>query len=230
MAVIWAHGDFVVHAACGTAAIFFFQRDADDGEHVGAAGEVLGFVEGAVGLATDLAQVQEVGSRREFAQHGGEIVVGAGAEGTGAEGESVGRGVAGGKDVAKVVGGGDDARESVERKGRVVRMDGEADSEFFGRGCDFAEEFREVSAKVGGGHAVVLGDGFAHGFAVVGGLGSGEPGDEGTFEAVLYFGGHLLEAGAGGGESFGRVFGFGSAALQNEKIVGGEVESVEADG
>ncbi len=102
----------MVGAASVASTSFFFQHRFDYAYHVGAAGEMLGFMKRSVGLAGDLAEMNEVNAGAEFASHREEIVVGSGSVGTDAKCETVCWRITARKNGAYIVGGRDDARQS----------------------------------------------------------------------------------------------------------------------
>ena len=116
--------------------------------HVGAALEMLGLVERAVILDGDVAQMDEMDAAGEFLHHGDDVVVGARAVGAGAERQPVSRAVDGIEDEARILGCRNDARQTIEREGRVVRMDAHARPFLLGHRNDLAKEPGEIVAQL----------------------------------------------------------------------------------
>ena len=71
VAVVGAEGDAPIVAAGVLPCLLFLQQRLDDGDHVGAALEMGGFLEGAVGLVGDVAKVGEMDAGGEARGNGG---------------------------------------------------------------------------------------------------------------------------------------------------------------
>ncbi len=125
VAVVGAHRDFCVGSALRAAALFLGHQRRDERHQVRIAAEVIGLEERAVRLALDVAQMDEMHAGPELARHGDKIVRRVRAERAGAERKPAGRRRHGGEELAHVVGGREHPRQAEDRKGRVVRMDGE---------------------------------------------------------------------------------------------------------
>ena len=97
-------------------------------------------MERPIGFALHLAQMHEVRARGELAGHGGKIILFPFAERADAECNAVGGRVISIQNLAKVVRGGDDARQAIKRPWRIVGMDGELDAKLLGCGHDVAQK------------------------------------------------------------------------------------------
>ncbi len=230
VAVIGAEGELCVGAVLFGAAVLFGEKFSDDGGHVERAGEMLGFMEGAVGIALRAAKMDGVDARCKAVDDGGDVIVGAGAEGAGAEAEAVGGGGIELEDFFDVIGGGDNAREAEDGEGGIVGVDGEAGADLFGGGEDGVEEAGEVFSEVGGGDVVIAGK---HGTDLVereAELAAGENVDDGLDELLLGVGRERIPPLGGFGLLIGGVVGGGVLAFQGVDFKSGEGDGIEAEG
>ena len=190
--------------------------------------EVVVFLEVAVGVAARRAQVHEAHAILEFTHHGRQVVVGAHTERSGAEAEAVRTVGHGGDQLAEVLGGGEDARQSENRVGGIVGVDDQFGPHLVGYGADLAQEGDEVAAQRLGIDPLVAVERLAELLDREALLGSRQPGDHVARDELLLGLVHRLEAGPGPGDLFGRVLREGGLALQDEEVEGHEGGPLEA--
>ena len=107
-------------------------------------------------------------------------------------------------------------------------MDGEAHALLLGDGGDLAHEFDQIGAQALDRHVLVSCERAPEAFPVVGEIARGQPVDEGPLKLLLFGRRHRLEAFARGGDAVRSIVAFGVLAPEDEEVVGGEVDRLEA--
>ncbi len=173
-----------VGTAFFAAARLLLHQSQDDMSHVGATLEMLGFVERAVLLDGDVAQMDEMDAVGEFLDHGDDVVIGACPVGAGAERQPIGRTVDGVED-----GNARPARSrrcvAGHRARRARRQRGSSCAPLlFGHRNDLAQEPGEVAAQFLRPDRIVVRQGLAKTIPVIATLGRRQAGDQVALDPV----------------------------------------------
>ena len=230
VAMIGAHGHFVIFAVGAPPGQFFFQQGADDANHIRIAVQMFGFIKRIIGNASDLAKMREMNARREFADHGEQIIVGARSIRADAKGEAIRGRVGSGKDRSRIIRGGNHSRNAKKRLRRIVGMNRQAHAQLFRDRRDFPEELDERGTQAAVRGSVPFGARFAKPLARVRRFAAGKSRDDCALEFELLGFGHGVKAVAGRGNAFWRVIALGIRAFEEEEIVRGEIHGIKTQG
>ena len=107
-------------------------------------------------------------------------------------------------------------------------MDGEAHALFLGDGGDLAHERDQVGAQAFGRHVLIGRQHAPEALPVVGEIARRQPVDERSLKLLFLAGRHRLAALTRGGDAVLRIVALGVIAPEDEKVISGEIDGVEA--
>ena len=107
-------------------------------------------------------------------------------------------------------------------------MDGEAHALLLGDGGDLAHEFDQIGAQAFDRHVLIGRQHTPEALPVVGEIARGQPVDQRPLKLLLFAGRHRLEALARRGDAVRSIVAFGVFTPEDEEVVSGEVDRVEA--
>ena len=164
----------------------------------------------------------------EFLRHRHQIVLPIGAVGAGAQCKSIaGRGL-GRKQGARIPGGGNDARQAEDRKGRIVGMYRKPNPLLLRHGHDFGQKREEIGAEVLDGNLLVGVEHAAETLPVINEFARRHPLDEVALQPGDVAFAHRRKAGTRRLDAgLGMVL-LGPGPLQDQHVIGAEFNDVEA--
>ena len=107
-------------------------------------------------------------------------------------------------------------------------MDGEAHALLLGDSGDLAHELDQIGAQAFDGHVLIGRQHTPEAFPVVGEIARGQPVDERPLKLVLFARSHRLAALARRGDAVRSIVALGVFAPEDEKVISGEIDRVEA--
>ena len=134
-------GDWVRHF------LLNFQQFLQNSIHVSITGKMIVFKEIALCIPLGIAQVREVNAGTQFLGHGREVVVRIGSQRTGTETDAiafVGNGI---DDEFQVIHVLYDPGQTKDVNGRIIRMDGQLQSQFITERGDLLQKIDQVAAQ-----------------------------------------------------------------------------------